>query len=153
MARENAVLTSVRIRLSRIQRHSAKQRNGARVSHSLSDCLLYTSQIQRDSGDESYQALCLNNIGGVYFTNGQYDDALTYFQQALELREKLKVQGEIAETTYNLAETESRLGQYDQALSQYHRALDLFRSTDDKRNAAIDSYSMGTLFGLSLIHI
>ncbi len=104
-------------------------------------------QIQRDSGDEVYQALCLNNIGNVYLSSGQYDDALTYFQQALGLREKLKVQGDIADTLHNIAETNAQMGQYDQALSQYLRALDLYRSSGDKRGAAVDSYGMGMVFG------
>jgi len=104
-------------------------------------------QIQRDSGDETFQALCLNNIGTVYLSSGHYDDALTYFQQALQLREKLKVPGEIVETVYNLARTNAKLGQYDQALTQYLRALDLYRGGGDKRGAAMDSNSMGSLFG------
>jgi tetratricopeptide (TPR) repeat protein/predicted Ser/Thr protein kinase len=104
-------------------------------------------QIQRDAGDETYQAECLNAIGAVYLTSGHYEDALTYFQQSLQLREKLKVPGEIVETVYNLGQTNAKLGQYDQALSQYLRALDLYRSGGDKRGAAIDSSSMGALFG------
>ena len=39
------------------------------------------------------------------------------------------------------------MGQYDQALQQYLRALDLRRSTGDKRGAALESSSMGLLFG------
>jgi len=39
-------------------------------------------QIQRDSDDKPYQAVLLNSIGAVYLTTGQYDNALTYFQQA-----------------------------------------------------------------------
>jgi|SRR5690242_10519481 eukaryotic-like serine/threonine-protein kinase len=105
-------------------------------------------QIQRDAGDETYRALCLNNIGNVYLTSGHFDDALTYFQQALQLREKLKVPGEIVETVFNLGQTNAKLGQYDEALRQYLRALELYRSTGDKRGAAIDSYKMGALFGL-----
>ncbi len=54
-------------------------------------------QIQRDVGDESMQAICLNNIGAVYFEKAQYEDARTYYQQALQLREKSKVPGDIVE--------------------------------------------------------
>ena len=35
-------------------------------------------QIQRDAGDETYQALCLNNIGTAYLQKGENEDALTY---------------------------------------------------------------------------
>ena len=38
------------------------------------------------------------------------------------------------------------MGQYDQAISYYMRALDLRRSMNDPRGAAIESYSLGTLF-------
>ena len=55
-------------------------------------------QIQRDAGDETYQALCLSNIGTAYLQKGETEDGLTYLQQALQIREKLNVPGDIAET-------------------------------------------------------
>ena len=103
-------------------------------------------QIERDIGDESMQAICLNNIGNARFAKGEYEDALTYFQQALQLREKAKVPEDIVESVHNIAETSAKMGQYDQAVTQYLRALDLRRSIGDGRGAAIESYSLGTLF-------
>lgn len=103
-------------------------------------------QIERDIGDESMQAICLNNIGNARFSKGEYADALTYFQQALQLREKAKVPDDIVESVHNIAETSAKMGQYDQAVTQYMRALDLRRSLGDPRGAAIESYSLGTLF-------
>ena len=103
-------------------------------------------QIEREIGDKNYQALCLDNIGGVYTFKGEFDDARTYFERALELREELKVPGNIADTLHNLAETSTKVGNYDEALKQYLRALELRRSAGDKRGAAIESYSLGTVF-------
>jgi len=103
-------------------------------------------QLERDVGNEGLQAICLNNIGAVYFEKSEYEDAHTYYQQALQLREKSKVPQDIVESVHNLAETLARMGQYDQAVTQYMRALGLRRSMDDSRGAAIESYSMGTLF-------
>jgi len=103
-------------------------------------------QIERDVGNENQLGFCLNSIGNTYFSKGDFDDARTYFEQALALREKLKVPGDIADTLHNLAETASNVGEYDQALKYYLRALDLRRSSGDKRRAAIESYSVGTLF-------
>jgi len=103
-------------------------------------------QVQRDVGDESMQATCLNNIGAVYFEKAQYEDARTYYQQALQLREKSKVPGDIVNSVFNLAEVSVRIGEYDQAVTQYMRALDLHRSMDDARGAAVDSYTLGTMF-------
>jgi serine/threonine protein kinase/tetratricopeptide (TPR) repeat protein len=103
-------------------------------------------QLERDIGNEGLQAICLNNIGAVYFEKSEYEDARTYYQQALQLREQSKVPQDIVESVHNLAETLARMGQYDQAVTQYMRALDLRRSIDDSRGAAIESYSIGTLF-------
>ncbi len=104
-------------------------------------------QFERDIGEEGLQSACLNNIGSALFSKNEYQDALTYFQQALQLREKSKVPQDIVESVHNLAETSARMGQYDQAVTQYMRALDLRRSIDDSRGRAIESYSIGTLFG------
>jgi eukaryotic-like serine/threonine-protein kinase len=103
-------------------------------------------QVERDIGDESMQAICLNNIGSARSAKGDYEDALTYFQQALQLREKAKVPEDIVESVHNVADTSAKMGQYDQAVTQYMRALDLRRTIGDPRGAAIESYSLGTLF-------
>jgi len=50
---------------------------------------------------------------------GNYQDALTYLEQAYELRQKLNVPEDMAESLHNLAETNTKLGQYDKALEQY----------------------------------
>ena len=96
---------------------------------------------------KSLQAICLNNIGSVYLEKGQYQDALTYFQQSVQLRENSKVPGDIVDAVHNLGFAASGMGQYDQAITYYLRALDLRRSMDDPRGAAIESYSLGVLFG------
>ena len=93
-------------------------------------------QLQRDVGNESMQAICLNNIGTAYSEKGRYEDSLTYYQQALQLREKSKVPQDIVEAVHNLGETSADMGQYDQAISYYLRALDLRRSMNDRNGKA-----------------
>lgn len=104
-------------------------------------------QAEIDVGNQRNQGLVLNNIGNVYFFKADYQNARTYFEQAVQLREKLKVSSDIADTRHNLGDTATRMSQYDVAIEQYLRALDLRRGTGDKRGAALESSSMGTLFG------
>jgi tetratricopeptide (TPR) repeat protein/predicted Ser/Thr protein kinase len=104
-------------------------------------------QIQMDVGNQNSEALALSNIGNTFLLKGNYDDARTYFSQALSIREKLNVPTDIADTLHNLAETSVRLGQFNQAVEQYLRALDLRRKANDKRGGAIESASLGVLFG------
>jgi eukaryotic-like serine/threonine-protein kinase len=103
-------------------------------------------RIVRQSGDKGREALALNNIGSAYLSKGQFTDAQTYFELALQLRENTKIAHEIADTLHNLGETLSRMGRYDHALTRYLRALDLRRQSGDKRLEAIESYSIGTVF-------
>ena len=104
-------------------------------------------QIEIDVGNENNQGLVLNNIGNTYLSKADYQNARTYFEQALEVREKLKVPSDIADTLHNLGETLGNIAAYDQALQYYERALDIRRTTGDKLSTAIESSSMGTLFG------
>ena len=80
------------------------------------------------------------------FRSGQFDDALTYFQQAVQLMEKLKAAPELPGALCNLADASSRLGQYDQALTNYLRALELARNGGDKYAAAVASNGMAAVF-------
>ena len=73
-------------------------------------------QPERDIGNESMQAICLNNIGSVYSEKGQYEDALAYFQQVLQLREKSDVPQDIVDARHNLGQALTGMGQYDQAI-------------------------------------
>src|SRR4029453_13472298 len=91
-------------------------------------------------------ALVLNNIGNVYLAKGDFSEAQTYFERALEIREKANVPADLADTLHNLGETLAKMGRYDQALPRYHRALELRRGAGDKRGVAIESYGIGTIF-------
>ena len=102
--------------------------------------------IVRDTGNKNLEARALNNLGNLYMSQGQYPDAQTYFERALELREKAKAPQEMADTLHNLGETFTRMGRYEQALQQFVRALELRRSANDRRSAALESYGIGTIF-------
>jgi len=101
-------------------------------------------QIARDNEDANSQADILINIGGAHFNKGEYQVALTYYQQAYDLRSKLN-----QDTTlplHDLAETNKLLGHYDTALDQYLKALDAQRAANNKSLIARESADMGALF-------
>jgi len=104
-------------------------------------------QIRRDSGDRPGEALVLNNIGNAYLMKGEFSEGQTYFERALEIREQVKVAPDLtADTIHNLGETLAKMGKYDQSLARYLRALELRRGSGNKHGAAIESYSVGTIF-------
>src|SRR5262249_27004027 len=104
-------------------------------------------QIKRDIGDRPGEALVLNSLGNVYLMKGEFADAQTLFERALDLREQAKVAPNlIADTVHNLGETVAKMGKYDQSLARYLRALELRRESGNKRGAALESYSVGAIF-------
>ena len=90
----------------------------------------------REIGDRQNEAVNLNNIGWFYFEKGDYEDAVAYSQQALEIKQKVGSPADIAETLYNLGEIFSRTGLYSQGVDYYLKALDLWRKAGDKRGVA-----------------
>ena len=66
----------------------------------------------------------MNNIGWIYLDKADYENAMTYFQQALDLRQKFGSPSDVADTTYNLGEAFFRTGQYNQGMDYYLKALD-----------------------------
>ena len=102
-------------------------------------------QLARELQDEPDQALCLNNIGSAYSNKGDYQAALTNYQQAYEIRNRLKLP-EAIESLRNLAEMNFILGEYDTAQTQFLKALEASRDAKDKEMLALDSSTMGVLF-------
>jgi tetratricopeptide (TPR) repeat protein len=103
-------------------------------------------QIQRETGDQGYEAQCLNNIANVYLTIGDNDNAFTYYQQALQLREKLGVPVDIADTLEGLSEAYTATGQYEQSMTGLMRALQLARTAGDAHIVAVVSHQIGLVF-------
>ena len=77
---------------------------------------------------------------------GNFQDALTYYQQAYQIREKLKLTDDMAESLYNLADANVDLGQYDTAVTQYLKALEIRRNSGDLSGVAINSSGVGALY-------
>jgi tetratricopeptide (TPR) repeat protein len=77
---------------------------------------------------------------------GNFQDALTYYQQAYEIRDKLRLTDGVAESLHNLAETNVALGQYETAVNQFLKALDISRNGGDMDGVALNSVSLGELY-------
>ena len=56
------------------------------------------------------EAAALNNVEYIYLSLGRYDEAQTYLQQAVTIRERLNVPADVADTLHNLAEVSVRTG-------------------------------------------
>ena len=86
-----------------------------------------------------YVANSLNNLAGLYKSQGRYEDAETLFQQALTLRQEILGVGEtslkenrhpdVATSLNNLAFLYYSQGRYEAAEPLYQQALQIWMST------------------------
>lgn len=67
------------------------------------------------------EAGTLNNIGGAYFRLEDYNQALKWYEQALEIQQDIGVKPDEAVSLGNLGITYSRLGNHARALDFYQR--------------------------------
>ena len=78
-------------------------------------------------------AVTLNNIGWCYIDLSNYDEALTNFQRALEIRQnttrKADTDREVASTLHIIGLCRSHLHNYDAALTNLNQALEIKQNT------------------------
>jgi tetratricopeptide (TPR) repeat protein len=110
---------------------------------------LYKRSLQtlRELGDKDLEAIALTSIGVLYLEQGTYAEAQTYLDLVLRIRESIGPQSELALTLHNLGELALRTGRYNLAIDDYLRALEIGRETEDGLGVAIDSHSLGVVFG------
>ena len=103
-------------------------------------------QLRRDAGNPAGEAMVLNNIGNVYLAKGDYSEAQTYFERTLELREKANVRPRTWPTRSTISARRCRRKGDTTRRSRNTCAHRFATQPGDKRGAAIESYSMGTVF-------
>jgi len=94
----------------------------------------------------SKEATTLNNLGGVYNSLGEKQQALEFYNQALLLTRAMGDRGGEAITLHNLGSVYNSLGEKQQALEFYNKALPLLRAVGDRRGEAATLTSIGSLY-------
>ena len=99
-------------------------------------------------GDQLRQLLCLNNLGMSRLLRGRYDEALAYFERAMQLPSMEKAAG-YALVLSNAGICYSRLGQFDLALSTQQRAVAVHKARGPSKALA---EALGSLGNTHVLH-
>lgn len=75
----------------------------------------------------------LSNLGNACLTLGQYEQAISYYQQGLTLIDTPGNEENLGMTLANIATAYRNLGQYEQAIEYNRRALEIAQRVGDKR--------------------
>lgn len=112
----------------------------------LDSALYYFSRklaIDRELGKKEGEAAALNNIAGIYRQKGDYDKALEYYRQALDL---IKDDKEKATAYNNIASVYLDKGDYSKAIEYFQKAIELGERVGDYHGVAQRYISLGATY-------
>jgi CHAT domain-containing protein/Tfp pilus assembly protein PilF len=96
--------------------------------------------------DKRSEAITLNNIGFVYYSLGENQEALKYFNQALPIRRAVQDWAGEARTLNNIGLVYNSLGGKQEALKYFEKALPIRRAVQDWRGEAITLNNLGGVY-------
>ena len=79
----------------------------------------------------------LNNIGVIYKLEGNFEQAIQYYEKALDWRRRTKDRFGEAQTLDNMGQSYLGMGQFDQALTYLNEALPIRREVKDQRGEGV----------------
>lgn len=92
------------------------------------------------------KASALNNIGAIYFNEGDIPNTLKYFHQSLKVEEKIGNEVGIAETLSNLGYIYNQNGDNVSALKYFNRSLNIRKKLKDREGMAVVLSNMGLVY-------
>ncbi|MEM9218648.1 MAG: CHAT domain-containing protein [Cyanobacteria bacterium P01_F01_bin.150] len=94
------------------------------------------------------KAITLGHIARSHTTLGEYQEALDYFQQELELLREVPYQPGEAKTLKSIGSTYEILRQYSTALDYHHQALEIYQETHDLAGKGETLRRLGSLYSI-----
>ncbi|WP_234406612.1 CHAT domain-containing protein [Limnothrix sp. PR1529] len=103
-------------------------------------------ELYRLAQDRAGEGTTLNNIGGVYYSLGQYPQAMEQYRQALAIRKEVGDRAGEGATLNNIGGIYQSLGQYPQALEQYRQALAILKEVGDRAGEGATLNNIGAVY-------
>jgi CHAT domain-containing protein/Tfp pilus assembly protein PilF len=102
--------------------------------------------ISREVGDRSGEAATLTNIGAVYNSISQPQEALKYYNQSLLISREVGDRSGEAATLTNIGAVYSNISQPQEALKYYNQALPITREVGDRDGEAATLNNIGLVY-------
>jgi len=106
---------------------------------------LIALKLSYKTNSKSNIALCLANIGDIYYLLNDFDLALKYYNSSLKIRKKIKNKEDLAFSYYTIALIFDKNNNYDSALSYYNLSLNLYAETDDNKGISLNLLKIGSI--------
>ncbi|MCD4669790.1 MAG: tetratricopeptide repeat protein [Actinomycetia bacterium] len=102
--------------------------------------------IAGEIGYRAGEASTFNNLGLIYSCVGQYEEALTYYEQALGFVHEIGDRAGEGPIFNSLGLLYASLGQYEEALIYYEQALGIQREVDDRAGEGGTLHNLGAVY-------
>jgi len=124
-----------------IARYYNKIGNAPKAIEFLLKALDYYERIQ----DAGRSAMCFNNIGVIYLSQDELEEAMDYFNKAYVVWNKTNSKGAIVLSLNNIASVYEEQSKDSLALDYYTRALKISEEIKDKSSASLILNSIGMI--------
>jgi two-component system, sensor histidine kinase PdtaS len=91
-------------------------------------------------------ALCLGKMGMVYYNQGEYENALVHYLQALKMNEEIGNMNGVADNLCNIGTVYRTQKKYDKALECQFKALKMDEASGNKYAIASDHTNIGNIY-------
>ncbi len=108
-------------------------------------CSLKGIEIAEKENDESSKSHFLNFTGMIKMITGNYNEALEYYETALNIDEKMNDLSGKASDLNNIGSIYLTWGKYDSALEQYNEALNIAQQLGDLNGKATNLNNIGRI--------
>jgi two-component sensor histidine kinase/Tfp pilus assembly protein PilF len=92
------------------------------------------------------KALCLGKMGMVYYNQGEYENALVHYLQALKINEQIGNKNGVADNLCNIGTVYRTQKKYDKALECQFKALKMDEESGNKYAIASDHTNIGNIY-------
>ncbi|MBS9771827.1 MAG: tetratricopeptide repeat protein, partial [Trichodesmium erythraeum GBRTRLIN201] len=82
--------------------------------------------------DQYWDGICLTDLGNVYYSQGEYDKAMEYYQQHLQIARGIGDRSGEGRALGNLGVVYNSQGEYDKAMEYYQQSLQIAREIGDR---------------------
>jgi tetratricopeptide (TPR) repeat protein len=107
---------------------------------------LYEQVIAGSQREQECHRKSLNRLGLCYFYLGQYEKAITYQQQSLEIKEEIGDRRGVASSLGNLANCYGSLGQYEKAIAHQQQSLEINEEIGNRQGVATSLGNLGICY-------
>ena len=98
-------------------------------------------EIYRELGDPEQEGGVLNNLGGLAYWRGRWQEAIELYEQAGVCSERAGHAADVAFTDANVGEILSDQGRLDEAEAQLRRAQRVWNATGDRQGSAFAEHA------------